>query len=369
MLEKLLDISRKLSENRILDPLLEYAINVALELFGAEYGYLVLLNPDGSLNFRVRTDKDGKTLAEPEEQISHTIFEKVIQQRQPLVIADAILDPEFQTAHSVRSLQLRSVMCVPLIARGTLLGAIYIENRSEKNLFREQDLLPLEYFAAQAAISIENAILNEDLESRVSQRTAELNHTITLLEKEIAERKYAQALLQHLAITDHLTKLYNRRHFFELAEQAFRQAQRYNHSLSALMIDADHFKQVNDQYGHLIGDQVLQNLAGVLKRSLRDADILGRYGGEEFAILLPETDLDAAARSAERLRLSVADSPAVTEKGSIPITISLGVACLRGADEQIDQLINRADQALYLAKGAGRNQVRLWTAGEAGSTG
>ncbi len=360
MLEKLLDISRKLSENRILDPLLDYAIKVALDLFGAEYGYLVLLNPDGSLNFRVRTDKDGRQLDEPEAQISRTIFEKVIRDREPLVIADAIVDPEFQTAHSVRSLQLRSVMCVPLIARGKTLGAIYIENRTEKGLFQQQDLLPLEYFAAQAAISIENAMLNADLEARVAERTAALNHTIHLLEKEILEHKYADALHQQLAMTDHLTKLYNRRHFFELAEQAFREAQRYGQALSAIMIDADHFKQVNDQNGHLIGDQVLHHLAQNLRQGIRDTDILGRYGGEEFVIMLPQTGIQAATLTAERLRQQVPANPAITEKGRIPLTISVGVACLNAADALIDELIDKADQALYRAKEAGRNRVVNW---------
>jgi serine/threonine-protein kinase PknK len=192
MLEKLLDISRKMAENRLLDPLLEYAMGVALELFNAEQGYLMLLGEDNSLDFRVRQDRSGKELSKPEEQISHTIFKQVINDGKPLVLANAGIDPNFQSAESVHSLKLQSVLCVPLISRGKTLGAIYIENRSKASIFTEEDLRPLEHFAAQAAVSIENAILNNELESRVEQRTAELAQINQRLREEIEERKRSQ---------------------------------------------------------------------------------------------------------------------------------------------------------------------------------
>ncbi len=482
VLEQLLDTSRKMAENRLLDPLLEYAMTVALELFGAEYGYLVLLDKQSNLHFRVRQDKHGNMLEEPEEQISHTIFETVIQKQQPIITADAILDPEFQSAHSVQSLQLRSVMCVPMIARGDVLGAIYIENRSEKELFQDEDLVPLQYFAAQVAISIENAILNESLEGRVAERTAELTETNVRLEQEIAERKraeeqirklsraieqspttviitdtqacieyvnpafgtltgyqteeaigknprilksgltppetyvklwdhltngkvwrgefinkkkqgdiyWARAVvspirnvygktthsvsvtediserkrfeeeLQKLATIDSLTGTYNRHHFFTLAEKAFQQAQRYEQDLSALMIDLDHFKLINDKNGHAMGDVVLQTAARYFSKYVREADVLGRYGGEEFALIMPQTQLAEAREAACRLVQFIRETPIKTKKGPLQLTVSVGVASLQKDTKTIDQLVDEADQALYVAKQSGRDQVAIW---------
>ena len=356
MLEKLLDISRKMAENRLLDPLLEYAMNVALELFSAEYGYLVLLRNDDTLDFRIRQDKYGKVLDEPEEQISHTIFEEVIKNNKSLVIANASTDPNYQSAESVTELKLRSVMCVPLIARGKTLGAIYIENRSEENLFTAECLKPLEYFAAQAAISIENAILNDELETRVEERTAELARINTLLRAEIEERKRVEKQLHQLATTDPLTGALNRRHFFNLTEQEFDRSQRYDRQISIILIDVDHFKETNDKYGHIAGDQMLQTVAERFLKNLRQMDVFGRYGGDEFVILLPETDLEQAKFAAERLHEVVTESSVDTSRGSIPLCLSMGVASLTNSDD-MEKLLIKADQALYTAKEAGRNQI------------
>jgi len=126
------------------------------------------------------------------------------------------------------------------------------------------------------------------------------------------------------------------------------------------MIDADHFKDVNDQHGHLIGDQVLQGLAIRLKKNLRADEILGRYGGEEFAVLLPETSLKSARQVAERLRADIDRNPITSDRGSIRVTVTIGAACVSDLDERIDQLLDKADKALYKAKQAGRNRVATW---------
>jgi diguanylate cyclase (GGDEF)-like protein len=375
-LEKLLDISREMAENRLLDPLLEYAMTVALELCGAEKGYLVLVDDAGRLDLRVRKAISGETLSAPESQISQTILQQVISERQSRVIADASYDPSYRDADSVISFQLRSVMCAPLIARGRALGAIYVENRSIRGLFSEQDLKPLEYFAAQTAVSIENAMLNDELEARVAQRTDELKRTVAQLEQrthelvntnahlanEITKRQRIQEELHILAITDSLTGIFNRRQFFILGEKAFELARRHGIDLSALMLDVDHFKEINDRYGHAVGDQALQEIVGFFRAHVRSADILGRYGGEEFAILLPDTNLEPAHQLADRLRQAVATTPIAIVGGELTITVSLGVAAYNSQrDHQIDDLVNRADQALYLAKRAGRNSVAVWS--------
>jgi diguanylate cyclase (GGDEF)-like protein len=359
-LQKLLDLGRKMAEGRMLEPLLEYALRVSLDLLQADFGYLALLDPGGGLDIGVRLDKDGQAPAMPEDKSVRQILKTVIEAGSAQVAEQAIADqPDAALAGRVEP-QEPAWMCVPMISRGRTLGAIYIEKRSGGAGFVSDDLLALKYFAAQAAIAVENTGSSEDLDVRVKRRTAELNQKNLLLEKEIAERKKMEARLQHLAITDPLTGLYNRRHFFELSQRIFSRILGLDIPLSALMIDADHFKEVNDRYGHMIGDQVLQGLARRLREKLRRGEILGRYGGEEFAVLLPETGLMAARQVAERLRAEVSQRAIASDRGDIPLTVTIGAACVSETDERIDQLLDKADKALFIAKQAGRNQVAAW---------
>ena len=167
----------------------------------------------------------------------------------------------------------------------------------------------------------------------------------------------ALAEVQRLAITDSVTGLYTRRHFASRGENEFQRACRYRHSLCAMMLDIDHFKQVNDTCGHAVGDQVLQHVAEHCRRELRETDVVGRYGGDEIVILLPESDPDAAAQVAERLRERIARQPLNTTAGPVTITISVGIAALDDKNLTLDTLLVRADQALYDAKEGGRNRV------------
>jgi diguanylate cyclase (GGDEF)-like protein len=163
--------------------------------------------------------------------------------------------------------------------------------------------------------------------------------------------------LERLATTDTLTGIANRRQFFILAELDIQRARRYKRAAAVMMLDLDHFKQVNDSYGHAIGDEVLHTVAERLKNALRQTDLLGRYGGEEFVVLLSETGPELARTVAERLRKSIADEPIVTSGPIIPLTVSIGVASLDGDPADLSGLLNRADSAMYTAKNSGRNQV------------
>jgi len=182
-LQQLLEISRRMTETRELTPLLHYAMTIALDLFNAEGGYLFLQNQDGTLEFKVKIDHAGRDIPHPNEAISHTIYEKVIQTGQAFLSVDALTDPNLQKSASVQALQLRSVMCAPLTTRSGILGAIYLENRSQVAVFRDADLQPLSFFASQAAVAIENALLNDALEARVAARTAELQTAMEKLER------------------------------------------------------------------------------------------------------------------------------------------------------------------------------------------
>jgi len=177
--------------------------------------------------------------------------------------------------------------------------------------------------------------------------------------RDISERKEAELKLRRLATTDPLTGLSNRRAFLERLRDELRLRRRLNHSSSLLMIDFDHFKQINDRYGHPAGDQVLKHFAGIARSCLRETDAIGRLGGEEFAILLPGTDLDGAMQLAERLRHLLEQTPTRTADHQIPMTLSIGVTPLHDHDTNPSELLTRVDAALYQAKNKGRNRIEV----------
>jgi diguanylate cyclase (GGDEF)-like protein len=177
------------------------------------------------------------------------------------------------------------------------------------------------------------------------------------LVKKLAE---ARRLLETLATTDPLTGLSNRRQIMARLEEECERIQRGGIGLSCIMLDVDHFKQVNDTYGHQQGDEVLKMIASQARASLRAYDVVGRYGGEEFIVLLPETDLETAQAVAERLRMAIQASALLrTATGHPqPTTVSLGLTQWRSGDT-VDTLIHRADEALYRAKANGRNRIEI----------
>jgi diguanylate cyclase (GGDEF)-like protein/PAS domain S-box-containing protein len=174
---------------------------------------------------------------------------------------------------------------------------------------------------------------------------------------DITRLKRTEAKLVELATTDPLTGLFNRRHFWEVCKREIERIKRYGSMLSLLMIDVDHFKLVNDTYGHDVGDQVLQSLADLCRRTFRGVDIIGRIGGEEFAVLLPETGLPEAAGAAHRLRQAVEQASIAVGEHFIKITVSAGVAMAVNESADLETLFKQADLALYAAKAGGRNRV------------
>jgi diguanylate cyclase (GGDEF)-like protein/PAS domain S-box-containing protein len=182
-------------------------------------------------------------------------------------------------------------------------------------------------------------------------------HAVGILRDE-TERQAREQELKRLATTDHLTGLANRRHFLGGMELELERFKRYAKPTALLMLDLDHFKQVNDTYGHATGDAVLKHFASITLTVLRRTDLVGRLGGEEFAALLPDTDLDGALHLAERLRWALACLPLPLEEGrKVALTVSIGVTPFFAADSEVNVILIRADQALYRAKQTGRNRV------------
>lgn len=178
-----------------------------------------------------------------------------------------------------------------------------------------------------------------------------------LLQEDITERKTYQTTLEHLATTDHLTNLLNRRAFLEATEREIRRAHRYGQPLTLLMLDVDHFKHINDSCGHPAGDEVLRRIAATCRRLLRDEDLTGRLGGEEFAITLVQAPIEAAALVAERLRRTIGELRIEFEGRQIAVTVSVGVAEFGMDADNLSRLVSVADERLYAAKHGGRNRV------------
>ena len=191
------------------------------------------------------------------------------------------------------------------------------------------------------------------------QRVVELRQAKEAAEELAAKLRQANARLQDLVSRDGLTGLYNHRHFQEVMDRELSRAERYGHSFSLILFDIDHFKKVNDTYGHQRGDQVLKRLSALAAKVMRSADVVARYGGEEFAVVLPETGESGVQVFAERLRREVEQLRIVVDELTIPVTISLGVTTYRAGMHRSDKavLIEAADQALYQSKRSGRNRV------------
>ncbi len=219
-----------------------------------------------------------------------------------------------------------SELCVPIKISKKVVGVVNAES-NQLNAFSKDDERFLLTLADQLAIAIEKLRLFDEIQLQ--------------------------------ARTDFLTGVSNRRNFIDLATKEFERSKRYNNSLTAIMIDLDNFKAVNDSFGHAVGDVVLKAVANKCKNMLRDIDLFCRYGGEEFAILLPQTDLEKAKSVAEKLLNEFNNNPIQVAEGSIHLTISIGVATTTNNIIHIDNLLNKADLALYQAKGKGRNTIGI----------
>ena len=180
---------------------------------------------------------------------------------------------------------------------------------------------------------------------------------VITLYTDITERKAFEKRLIEMATLDELTGLVNRREFFTLGHHEERRAAREGHVVSVMMVDADYFKKINDTYGHATGDQVLRDLAEHCRSIFRKTDIVGRYGGEEFAVILPGAQEDMAKIIAERLLKSIEESTVKSDQGDVKYTVSIGIASAEGRDVKIEELLDRADRALYTAKAQGRNRA------------
>ncbi len=260
----------------------------------------------------------------------------VHERRDTVLIPDTRKEPKYLHYKGARKGE-GSLLVVPMLYRDRIVGALSFM-RPEIDAFQPSEVRLLEAVARQAALAISNA--------RLYQRTVELS------------------------LTDPLTGTYNRRHLESRLEMEVTRARRFEHPLSAIMVDVDHFKRYNDTHGHPMGDRVLQEVARILSGRLRKVDTLARYGGEEFTVLLPRIAKAQALEVAEKLRQAVAahDFPGGAEQPLGRVTLSLGVASFPEDATEGDELLERADAALYEAKARGRDRVVGYAPGMVGRT-
>ena len=252
---------------------------------------------------------------------------RVLAAGKTIHIPDVDQTPDLAGLHFGSQAHTRSVLSLPLRVGDHIIGMLSAQSY-QPNAYTTEDQYLLEMLAATAAIAIENSRLLKEI--------------------------------QWLAITDPLTGLFNRRGLFELAEREVDRFRRFGRPFCVFMLDIDHFKMINDTYGHSAGDQVLLELANRLKKQIRDIDIIGRYGGEEILVVLPETHITQAMQAAERARHTVQKHPFQTDRGDIPVTISAGVAQFDTTIPNLASLVDRADSAMYAAKQTGRNRVQAY---------
>ncbi len=259
---------------------------------------------------------------------------EALTSRRPVEIKNIETDPLMKSVkHIISPLGIRSILVIPILFRDNVIGTLFLRTSRAEHAFNESEIRLLNTVANASANALNNAFLFEQVEDEKSR-------------------------LEKLSLTDFLTGIYNIRYFYHRIIEEFSRSQRYAVPISCLMLDIDHFKKINDRFGHKAGDQVLKEFAQLLKKQSRKSDVLARYGGEEFIILLPQTSHDGAMSEAERIRKIVETHAFRYLKKKEGLTISLGVAA--SPHDRIrthDDLISFADQALFVAKNSGRNRV------------
>jgi diguanylate cyclase (GGDEF)-like protein len=260
--------------------------------------------------------------------LDHGVEGAVLRRRRPLIINDfrshALYDAEFDRRTSVES---RSVMAVPLTSRGRAIGVVVLVNRQPGDSFSPSDQSLVTLLMEPAAIALENAILFKKME--------------------------------RLSVTDDLTGLHNVRYLNGFLYREIKRSRRYNLPVSVIFLDLDGFKTVNDRFGHLAGSQTLTEVGQVLRETVREIDMVARYGGDEFVIILPQTGQRGAFVIAERIRDQIAGSSYLGDMGiELRLTASLGVASFPDQGRTRDELIHQADAAMYRVKESGKNGVQ-----------
>ncbi|MDP4180019.1 MAG: AAA family ATPase [Bacillota bacterium] len=367
----ILKSTQAISREIKIEKLLTILIHTMIENAGAQRGCLLLKNEaDGQFYIEAVQDVNSSQF-----QVMHSLLftvskdlcveiaQYVTRTKETLVIHDACSDVNWQNNPYIMENRIKSVLCLPVFYQNRLKGVVYLENNLSDNVFTSERLETLRILSSHASISIENARLYENMEEKVRERTIQLND--------------ANEKLKELSLHDPLTSLHNRRYVFEFTNNKIRQFVQNRiislnknekrqlsiegNVIGVFLIDIDHFKDVNDTYGHLAGDNVLISISNVLKNMIRAEDILARWGGEEFLIILYNTKLEYLEKFSREVLEKIKETAIeVAENETIHKTCSLGYVEMplditNPYLLNLEQVINISDYALYCAKENGRN--------------
>jgi diguanylate cyclase (GGDEF)-like protein len=328
-LEIILDAYNEIAAIYDLDDLADMVTGKAVQLLEAEKASMMLVDEESKELVLKSAKGMGKEKVSLRTKVGELISGWVVQQGEILLVRDIDEDPRFKAHPKNKRYKTRSFISVPLKVDRKVIGVLNVTDKlSAAKIFNEEDMRYLSLIAYHTVAQIENIRLCERLAS--------------------------------LAVTDPLTNVFNHRYFQEQINLEIMRSQRYGHTLSLIMFDIDYFKQINDKNGHLAGDRVLKQAATIMRDNIRLVDMLCRYGGDEFVIILPDTDLEGALVAAEKIRKTVEEREMkIGEDGkekTMKVTVSGGVAGYQDGLSKADFLA-RVDETLYKAKAEGRNIV------------
>jgi diguanylate cyclase (GGDEF)-like protein len=362
----LYDISLALSSNLELEQVLHNLFKKCRQVLPMDSFYIALYAADSHMLSHPLFWDNGKLRRAAVRDIHTTpgLSGEVILGQKTIHIPD-ILEPEIRQKYQIIHLggkPTRSYVGVPMIIHGHTIGVISMQTK-EPNSYTPEHVRLLEMIAIQAAIVIDNSRLYRQAQEELAER----RHTQQSLEKaneqlqiQLAQVEALQDKLREQVLRDPLTGLHNRRYLNEQLKGLINNARARQKRVCIIMLDIDHFKNFNDTHSHLAGDELLVALAELLREHTRPTDITCRYGGEEFILVLPDTNLEIATRRAEELRTFFEKTAIQFQEKTLKTTLSLGIASYPEHGATVEELVMHADEAMYIAKANGRNQVAVW---------
>jgi diguanylate cyclase (GGDEF)-like protein len=322
------DVAKALTSSLDLDSILQTIMEKMAEYFQPDTWSLLMVDEQNELYFAIAVGQAAEALKNIRLKVGEGIAGHVAKYGEKLIVPDVRADGRFSTRiDQLTQLETRSIICVPLKSKLRVLGVIQLVN-VDMDHFGEQEWFFLQSICDYAAISIENARAFEKI--------------------------------QELTITDDCTGLYNARHLYKTLETEVYRSARFAYEFSVLFIDLDHFKQVNDTHGHLVGSKLLAEIGYLIKAQLRLIDFAFRYGGDEFVILLPQTGKDSALVVARRLRDSLRASCFCKEEGlNLNVRASMGLATYPHDAKSPHDIIRQADEMMYMVKNSTRDNIGI----------